>query len=216
MNKNTPVLPQLKERPAFTSTQRPSKLAGLTKLEVSNSRHCVGWFNATYRDTFVWGFTLLELLLVITIIAVLSAIAAINFRGSRAKSRDAKRMGDMVQIQGSMESYAASESLDSTYPTAIPSELNRIHPPRNTDTYCYYRRGDGYAYYTAAYPMETDNADFGDETNGIQIVLSPLADEYGEGVRIGAGVTPCLGAGATLDCNPGPDDVYCLKGESKL
>src|SRR3989338_378897 len=50
----------------FTPTQRPSKLAGLTKVEGFNSRPCVGWFNASlHRDTFVRGFTIFEMLLVI-------------------------------------------------------------------------------------------------------------------------------------------------------
>jgi len=51
------------------------------------------------------GFTLIELLVVIAIIAILSGILITSLTGSRAKSRDAKRVSDISQIQLAIEQY---------------------------------------------------------------------------------------------------------------
>jgi prepilin-type N-terminal cleavage/methylation domain-containing protein len=48
---------------------------------------------------FKKGFTLIELLVVIAIIAILTAIVTSNFASSKAKSRDAKRISDIAQLQ---------------------------------------------------------------------------------------------------------------------
>ena len=45
------------------------------------------------------GFTLVELMVVVSIIAILTAIVLANLGQSRAKSRDAKRVSDVNQIQ---------------------------------------------------------------------------------------------------------------------
>lgn len=49
------------------------------------------------------GFTLIELMVVIAIIAVLTAIVTSNFAQSKAKARDAKRISDLAQIQLTLE-----------------------------------------------------------------------------------------------------------------
>ncbi len=51
------------------------------------------------------GFTLVELLVAIGIIGILSSIAVVSVSNVRAKARDAKRIGDIKQIQSAMESY---------------------------------------------------------------------------------------------------------------
>lgn len=51
------------------------------------------------------GFTLIELLVVIAIIALLSSVALIAFMSARQKSRDAKRLSDMVQMNNAMALY---------------------------------------------------------------------------------------------------------------
>lgn len=51
------------------------------------------------------GFTIIELLVVIGIIAVLTGIIITNLSGSRAKARDAKRVSDLAQIQLAIEQY---------------------------------------------------------------------------------------------------------------
>lgn len=49
------------------------------------------------------GFTLVELLVVIAIIALLSTIAIVAFGTARQKSRDARRVSDIKQIQTGLE-----------------------------------------------------------------------------------------------------------------
>lgn len=63
------------------------------------------------------GFTLIELLVVIAIIGVLASIVLASLNNARRKSRDARRITDVKQIQLALELYFDGES--SVYP--IPS-----------------------------------------------------------------------------------------------
>lgn len=53
------------------------------------------------------GFTLIELMLVVLIMGILSGamLGIINIRGIQAKSRDARRIGDLKKIQTALELY---------------------------------------------------------------------------------------------------------------
>ena len=56
------------------------------------------------------GFTLLELLVVVSIIGILIAISSAAFSTAQKKSRDAKRHGDVKSMQNAFEQYAAQSS----------------------------------------------------------------------------------------------------------
>ena len=60
------------------------------------------------------GFTLVELLVVITIIAVLSTIGIVMYTTVQRNARDAKRIGDMQAISKALEMY---KSVNGSYPT---------------------------------------------------------------------------------------------------
>ncbi len=62
------------------------------------------------------GFTLIEILVVLAIIAILVALILANFNTSRRKARDAQRQSDLTQIQLSIEQYYDDYSL---YPTCV-------------------------------------------------------------------------------------------------
>ena len=65
------------------------------------------------------GFTLLELLVVISIIGILMAIGSVSFSTAQKKGRDSRRMGDMKAIQKSLEECYA---LDNKYPQTVSSD----------------------------------------------------------------------------------------------
>lgn len=63
------------------------------------------------------GFTLIELLVVIAIIGILSSVVLASLSTARQKSRDAKRISDVGQIQLALELFFdASQSYPSTTP----------------------------------------------------------------------------------------------------
>lgn len=57
------------------------------------------------RITSQKGFTLIELLVVIAIIGLLSSVVLASLNGARSKSRDARRVADMKQMQVALELY---------------------------------------------------------------------------------------------------------------
>jgi prepilin-type N-terminal cleavage/methylation domain-containing protein len=61
------------------------------------------------------GFTIIELLVVVSIIGLLSSIMVVTARSSRAKARDNQRVQNLQQIQRSLEIYAANNG--GAYPT---------------------------------------------------------------------------------------------------
>jgi len=58
--------------------------------------------NTSYFNS---GFTLLELLVVISIIGILIALGTVSYSVAQRKSRDAKRKGDVKSLQNGFEQY---------------------------------------------------------------------------------------------------------------
>lgn len=54
------------------------------------------------------GFTFIEILVVVTIIALLSAVGAISYSQFTKQSRDAKRKADIEQIRAAVEMYRSN------------------------------------------------------------------------------------------------------------
>lgn len=92
------------------------------------------------------GFTLLELLVVISIIGILMGIGSVSFSTAQKKGRDSRRQGDMKAIQKALEECY---SVDTKYPAAAPfgsdltctagqTTMNQVpYDPKNTGTYVY-------------------------------------------------------------------------------
>jgi type II secretion system protein G len=61
-----------------------------------------------------YGFTLLELLIVISIIGILVTVATASYSSSQQKARNSRRMSDVKNIQNALEQYYSDN--DATYP----------------------------------------------------------------------------------------------------
>lgn len=56
------------------------------------------------------GFSLIELLVVISIMAILAGIGYISFRSARGTARDGRRQADLKNIQTAVETYVADSN----------------------------------------------------------------------------------------------------------
>ena len=57
------------------------------------------------------GFTLMEILVAATIVAVLSVIGVVSYASVNKRSRDAKRKSDLEQVRSALEMYRADNSV---------------------------------------------------------------------------------------------------------
>lgn len=77
------------------------------------------------NQQFNSGFTLIELLVVVAIIALLSSVALIGFLSARQKARDAKRLGDMTQMNTALELYYSTNKGYPSSPTlGVPGGIS--------------------------------------------------------------------------------------------
>ena len=64
-----------------------------------------------------YGFTLIELLVVIAIIGILASVVLASLNSARKKSRDARRLADVKQLQVALELYYDANT--SKYPATL-------------------------------------------------------------------------------------------------
>lgn len=122
------------------------------------------------------GFTLIELLVVVAIIGLLASVVVASLSNARSKSRDARRLADLRQVQNALEMYASDNnqypstsgnwwgvcsswgSHDTTgangwVPNLAPQHISRLPTdPRPVGTNgCYLYRSNGTDYMLLAY-----------------------------------------------------------------
>lgn len=118
------------------------------------------------------GFTLVELLITVTIIGVLTAVAVVNFGGTNKKARDSRRMADLEKIRVALElnrqekgvypANAETALINNGYLQAWPKD------PKSGFTYSY-SIGTSYTY-TLSAQMEnlgSTNGSFGNYCGGV-------------------------------------------------
>lgn len=72
-----------------------------------------------------YGFSLLELLIVISIIGILAGLLMVNFVNIRQRGRDAQRKSNLRQIQAALELYRSDIG---SYPTSLSSSATTCGP----------------------------------------------------------------------------------------
>lgn len=80
------------------------------------------------------AFTLIELLVVIAIIGILATISVLALSNARSKSRDAKRVGDMKQVQTALELFFNDQG---RYPTTEEWSIGKIYSTTSDATSTY-------------------------------------------------------------------------------
>ncbi len=89
------------------------------------------------------GFTLVELLVVVSIIAILSVTSYMALGGQTIKARDAKRKDDLTSIQNALEIYAIEN--DGKYPSSL---MSSVIPKKYLSTIPKDPKGHDYVYAT--------------------------------------------------------------------
>ena len=70
----------------------------------------VNWFEKSRESTLVWAFTLVELLVVITILAIISVVAYQNFWWAIDKAVSGRKISDVSTIETSIQQYKADKN----------------------------------------------------------------------------------------------------------
>lgn len=95
------------------------------------------------------GFSLIELVVVMGILAVVVAVATPSITRLRASARDGKRKADVEKIRSALEIYRSNQS-----PPVYPANVSSLSPdyipswpsdPLSTQVYVYKQVGNGYA-----------------------------------------------------------------------
>jgi len=112
------------------------------------------------------GFTLIELLVVIAIIGLLATLAIVALQNARQKSRDAKRVSDIKQMQTSLDLFYSDNN---TYPAvAAAIQLGQA----TTDALC----GGGFV--AAGDASCTADATYMDRVPADPVDNAPLIYQY--------------------------------------
>lgn len=96
----------------------------------------------TKRQRSAKGFTLIELLVVIGIIALILAIAVVNYRSANERSRNGRRLADLQQIRSAAEMFRADNPATG-YPGSVAAMVPNYLPVTPLDPLS----GSNYAYY---------------------------------------------------------------------
>ncbi len=79
----------------------------------------------------VAGFTMIELLIVVTIIGVLAAIGLVSYRGISATARDSKRQADLNTIRQALVLYRSEQGV---YPSGTFTDMrDELSDPADPD-----------------------------------------------------------------------------------
>ncbi len=124
------------------------------------------------------GFTLTELMIVVSIIALLAAGVTIALQNARLSSRDARRVNDIAQIRAALNMYygrynSYPTAITSGHPLSIGSTIYMISVPSNPRP-----RNDGICDVNKEY-------DYAQQDGGLSYTLSFCLGSSVEGISAG-------------------------------
>ncbi len=109
----------------------------------------------------VSGFTFIELLVTVTIMAVMMAVAMVSYSNTNLRSRDAKRKADLEVIRSALE---ICRSNDGRYPGSVYASVsctggtvtlqNTPRDPKNSSNYVYVLGASPFTTYTLSANLE--------------------------------------------------------------
>lgn len=125
---------------------------------------------AIRRSSFLGGFSIVELLVVMSIIVLLGSLILVQVRESRSRARDAEREGEIKTLQNALALYIVNNRRYPIYSGALTGTdtastalvndgaLNQVPTdPFNTGNYTYvYASTDG-STYAITYYLETNS-----------------------------------------------------------
>ena len=126
------------------------------------------------------GFTLIEMLIVITIIALLASLILVGMGGARAKTRDSRRVADLHNIMNALELYYAKNGVypEGTYSSSTSWDafrtiligagigVNRVPQDPLSNTTYYYQYGGTTTDYVLGALLEQEDAVLQNDIDG--------------------------------------------------
>ncbi len=156
-----------------------------------------------------FGFTLIELMVVMAILSVLVTVGLVSFRSSQARGRDAQRKSDLKQISNSLELFYSDFQ---KYPDSAAGILDACpyDPGTNSGSPCSWGAGsftDGKTVYFKVVPKDpTEGFDY-----YYRVVDPPLNQKYQLFAFIENTEDPgCVGG----DCENSPLSISCGGGKT--
>ena len=99
------------------------------------------------------GFTLVELIVVMTIIVIITSVGMVSYATAGSKARDSRRMADLERIRSALEMYRADNKIYPSDETTLGSEYLKSWPkdPKPNNYKYVYNTSNPYSYTLGAH-----------------------------------------------------------------